>query len=78
MSADDIRVAFDTVTQTLHALHPDDDTYAAVEIGFGDRWAEAPPEIQDRACAPGGRRLVLGPTLAEIRSAFERGQSGEG
>ena len=72
MSADDIRIAWNEVTQTLCALHPDDSTYMYVEVNFGgDRYAEATTDIQDSACAPGGRRLVLGPTLAEIRRAFE-------
>jgi len=72
MSADDIRIAWNTVTQALHAVHPDDGTYAAVEISFGGEYGtQAPADIQDRASAPGGRQLLIGPTLAEIRAAFE-------
>jgi hypothetical protein len=72
MAADDIRIAWNTVTETLHAVHPDDGTYAAVEISVGgDHYADAPAGIQDRTTAPGGRRLILGPTLAEIAAAFE-------
>ena len=73
MGTGDIRIAWNTVTQTLSAVHPDDGTYAAVEVGFGGNYyAEAPADIQARASAPGGQRLILGPTLAEIMAAFER------
>jgi hypothetical protein len=73
MARDDIRVAWNEVTQTLCAVHPDDGTYTAAEINFGgDRYAEAATDIQDHASAPGGRRLVIGPTLAEIEAAFDR------
>jgi len=73
MAAGDIRIAWNVVTQSLCAVHTDDGTYAAVEIHFsGDRSAEAPADIQDRASAPGGRRLTIGPTLAEIMAMFER------
>lgn len=73
MAADDIRIAWNLVTESLHALHEDDGTYSAAEIGFGQHRADsAPQEMKDRAMAPGGPRLVLGPTLGEIREAFER------
>ena len=79
MSSDDIRIAWNTVTQTLHAVHPDDGTYASVEVSFGgDRYAEATADVQDRASARGGRRLILGPTLAEIKAAFEDPAAGHG
>lgn len=71
MSTDDIRIAWNLVTETLHAVHPDDGTFASVEVAWPDRYAEAPAEIQERAHAPGGLRLILGPTLAEIKAAFE-------
>jgi hypothetical protein len=66
-----IRIAWNTVTQTLCAVHPDDGTYTAIEVNFGrDYYAEAAPGEQGQACAPGGRRLILGPTIAEIVVSF--------
>lgn len=75
MAAADIRIAWCTVTGSLHAVHPDDGTFASVEIGWsGDRAADAHPDIQARASAPGGRRLIIGPTLGEILAAFKHGE----
>lgn len=58
----DIRIGWNVVTERLCAVHDDDGTYAAVEISF--------PESGRREL-PGGTRLILGPTLEQIRAAFE-------
>jgi hypothetical protein len=61
VSADDIRIAWNVVSERLTAVHPDDGTFPAKEVTF----AEA-----GRTELPGGPRLILGPTLAEIIRAF--------
>jgi hypothetical protein len=73
MSADDIRIAWNLVTESLCAVHPDDGTFKPVEVRWPDRFADAHADIQKAATAPGDRRLIIGPTLAEIKTAFEQG-----
>lgn len=63
MSSDDIRIAWNRVTERLVAVHPDDGTYAIVEIAFPSP-TPGPPTPDTR--------LVIGPTLKEIAEEFER------
>lgn len=71
MSADDIRIAWNPVTGRLCAVHADDGTYAPVEVHFPPV-LDLPSELERMTRAPGGVRLIIGPTLAEVRDAFER------
>lgn len=71
MSADDIRIAWNPVTERLSAVHLDDGTFATIEVAFATP-RELPAGLVRRAEAPGGVRLIIGPTLAEIRDAFDR------
>jgi hypothetical protein len=61
VSADDIRIAWNVVSERLTAVHPDDGTYAVKEIAFTET---------GRTELPGGPRLILGPTLGEIALMF--------
>jgi hypothetical protein len=72
MAADEIRIAWNIVTHRLCAVHPDDGTFKVTEVAFAPPSpGEVPDEIARRASAPGGPRLMLGPTLAEIRASFD-------
>lgn len=60
-SFDDIRIAWNVVSERLTAVHPDDGTFPVKEVAFAET---------DRTLLPGGPRLIIGPTLAEIIAAL--------
>lgn len=71
MSSDDIRVAWNRVSERLCAVHPDGKEALVAEVSFAEIYGEATEAQREAASAPGGQRLILGPTLAEIKAAFE-------
>jgi hypothetical protein len=71
VSADDIRLAWNLVTERISAVHPDDGTFPAREAGFAPATLTRAELLELGALAPGGPRLIIGPTLAEVIRAFE-------
>jgi len=65
MASDDIRIAWDKAAGRLCALHPADASFGpgVAEFEFADP-ADIPPRIARLA----GDRLLVGPTLGEIRT----------
>jgi hypothetical protein len=59
-AGDDIRIAWNLPGGRLTAVHPDGSA-PVQEVGFAE---------VERQLAPGGSRLIIGPTLGEIRAAF--------
>jgi hypothetical protein len=73
MTTDNIRIAWNKVSGRLCAVHPDGKEAPVAEVSWPEAYGEATEAQRRAADAPAGpgTRLVLGPTLAEIRAAFE-------
>ena len=70
-SGDNIRIAWNKVSERLCAVHPDGKESVVAEVSWPEVYGEATEAQRRAATAPGGQRLILGPTLAQIKAAFE-------
>jgi len=67
---EDIRVAWNVVSEQLTATYPDDGTFPFKEVAFAETGRTGPLGELPGTLAPGGPRLILGPTLGEVIEAF--------